>query len=80
VYEIGLDADLSCVLLDDTKVHEGFQDTQGRTADAVLAGVKSAIASTGVKNVLVAGHSLGNLFDIPRICTCAYGFLSKVPR
>lgn len=44
---------------DDTKVHQGFQDTQGRTADGVLSGVQNAIAKTGVKNILVTGHSLG---------------------
>ncbi|EIN06312.1 alpha/beta-hydrolase [Punctularia strigosozonata HHB-11173 SS5] len=43
----------------DTKVHQGFQETQGRTADGVLSGVQNAIAKTGVKNILVTGHSLG---------------------
>ncbi|EKM59656.1 uncharacterized protein PHACADRAFT_114705 [Phanerochaete carnosa HHB-10118-sp] len=40
-------------------VHDGFQQTQGRTADLVLSTVKSALASTGYTNVLVTGHSLG---------------------
>lgn len=43
----------------DTLVHDGFQDTQGRTADTILSTVQSALASTGYKNVLVTGHSLG---------------------
>jgi len=41
------------------QVHEGFQDTFERTADGVLAGVQSGLASTGATNVLVTGHSLG---------------------
>lgn len=40
-------------------VHDGFQKTQGRTADLVLSTVKSALASTGYTNVLTTGHSLG---------------------
>ena len=40
-------------------MHDGFQDTQGRTADIVLSTVQSALASSGAKNVLVTGHSLG---------------------
>ncbi|PSR74465.1 hypothetical protein PHLCEN_2v9812 [Hermanssonia centrifuga] len=40
-------------------VHDGFQDTQGRTADIVLSTVQSALASTGFKRVLTTGHSLG---------------------
>lgn len=42
-----------------SKVHDGFQETQGRTADIVLSTVKSALSSTGFKRVLVTGHSLG---------------------
>ncbi|KAH9859057.1 alpha/beta-hydrolase [Lenzites betulinus] len=41
------------------KLHSGFQDTQGRTADIVMSTVQSALASTGFKQVLVTGHSLG---------------------
>ncbi|KAJ7157706.1 alpha/beta-hydrolase [Mycena crocata] len=41
------------------KVHSGFQDTFQRTADGLLAGVKAQLASTGVKKVVVTGHSLG---------------------
>jgi len=41
------------------KVHDGFQNTQGRTADLVLSTVKSALSSSGFKNVLTTGHSLG---------------------
>ncbi|KAL4246808.1 AB hydrolase superfamily protein [Abortiporus biennis] len=40
-------------------VHDGFQATQGRTADLVLSTVQSALSSTGFKRVLVTGHSLG---------------------
>ncbi|KAJ6452640.1 alpha/beta-hydrolase [Mycena sanguinolenta] len=40
-------------------VHSGFQATFERTADGLLAGVMSGLASTGVKKVLVTGHSLG---------------------
>ncbi|KAJ3532827.1 hypothetical protein NM688_g7367 [Phlebia brevispora] len=40
-------------------VHDGFQDTQGRTADEVLSAVQSALSSTGFKRVLCTGHSLG---------------------
>ncbi|KAF7342366.1 hypothetical protein MVEN_01825200 [Mycena venus] len=41
------------------KVHDGFQQTFQRTADGLLAGVKTNLASTGVKKVVVTGHSLG---------------------
>nr|VWO96219.1 Acetylornithine/succinyldiaminopimelate aminotransferase (ACOAT) (DapATase) (Succinyldiaminopimelate transferase) (EC (EC [Ganoderma boninense] len=41
------------------QLHSGFQATQGRTADLVLATVKSALADSGFKKVLVTGHSLG---------------------
>ncbi|THH26543.1 hypothetical protein EUX98_g7640 [Antrodiella citrinella] len=41
------------------EVHDGFQATQGRTADLVLSTVKSALSSSGFKTVLVTGHSLG---------------------
>lgn len=44
---------------DDVKLHSGFQDTQGRTADIVMATVQSGLASTGFQRVLVTGHSLG---------------------
>ena len=44
---------------DDVKLHSGFQDTQGRTADLVLSTVQDGLSSTGFKNVLVTGHSLG---------------------
>ncbi|KAJ6493900.1 alpha/beta-hydrolase [Mycena vitilis] len=40
-------------------VHAGFQDTFERTADSLLAGVLAGLKSTGVKKVLVTGHSLG---------------------
>jgi len=40
-------------------VHDGFQQTFERTADGLLAGVMSGLASTGVKKVVVTGHSLG---------------------
>ena len=41
------------------RLHSGFQDTQGRTADAVLSAVQGALADTGFARVLVTGHSLG---------------------
>ncbi|KAI0941021.1 hypothetical protein AcV7_003241 [Taiwanofungus camphoratus] len=41
------------------QVHDGFQQTQGRTADLILSTVQSALSSTGYTNVLVTGHSLG---------------------
>jgi hypothetical protein len=37
-------------------VHDGFQQTQGRTADIVLSTVNSALTSTGFKRVLVTGN------------------------
>jgi hypothetical protein len=53
---------LSCLttrILEDIQVHDGFQKTFERTADGMLEGVRSALASTGVSKVLVTGHSLG---------------------
>ncbi|KAJ3489865.1 hypothetical protein NLI96_g1827 [Meripilus lineatus] len=44
---------------DGIKVHDGFQDTQGRTSDVVLSTVKSALTSSGYTKVLTTGHSLG---------------------
>ncbi|KAG6864286.1 hypothetical protein C0991_010805 [Blastosporella zonata] len=41
------------------QVHDGFQKTFERTADGLLAGVQAGLASKGVSNVLVTGHSLG---------------------
>ncbi|KAI0295641.1 Alpha/Beta hydrolase protein [Multifurca ochricompacta] len=41
------------------KVHDGFAEAHGRSADAVLSAVKSGLQSTGLKSVLVTGHSLG---------------------
>lgn len=41
-----------------TLVHDGFQETQGRTADTVLSTVKSALSSTGYTRVLVTGKEL----------------------
>ncbi|KAJ6459180.1 alpha/beta-hydrolase [Mycena vitilis] len=41
------------------KVHSGFQLTFQRTADGLLSDVQDAIQSTGVKKVVVTGHSLG---------------------
>ncbi|KAH9942498.1 alpha/beta-hydrolase [Epithele typhae] len=43
----------------DVQLHDGFQEAQGRTADAVLAAVTQALADTGFKSVMVTGHSLG---------------------
>ncbi|KAI0821680.1 Alpha/Beta hydrolase protein [Trametes gibbosa] len=44
---------------DGVKLHSGFQDTQGRTADLIMSTVQSGLSSTGFKQVLVTGHSLG---------------------
>ncbi|KAJ6459968.1 alpha/beta-hydrolase [Mycena sanguinolenta] len=41
------------------KVHDGFQSTFERTADGLLAGVQAQLQATGVKKVVVTGHSLG---------------------
>ncbi|KAI0030640.1 alpha/beta-hydrolase [Vararia minispora EC-137] len=54
-----LNATLFPGVSDNVQVHEGFAETQGRTADAVLAAVQSGLASTGFSKVLVTGHSLG---------------------
>ena len=43
----------------EVKLHDGFQKTQGRTADLVLSTVQSGLAASGFKKVLVTGHSLG---------------------
>lgn len=40
-------------------MHDGFMDTQARTADIVFSTVSAALESTGSKSVLVTGHSLG---------------------
>lgn len=45
--------------LGSVKVHGGFQDTWLRTADSVLAQVKSALAAHPGSAVLTVGHSLG---------------------
>ncbi|KAF8209142.1 alpha/beta-hydrolase [Mycena galopus ATCC 62051] len=41
------------------QVHSGFQSTFERTADGLLAGVQLQLSATGVKKVVVTGHSLG---------------------
>ena len=38
-----------------SQVHDGFQSTQGRSADEVLSAVQSALSSTGFKTVLCTG-------------------------
>lgn len=40
-------------------VHEGFQKTFERTADDILAGVRTSLTATGWNKVALAGHSLG---------------------
>jgi hypothetical protein len=40
-------------------VHDGFQQTFERTVDSLLAGVMDGLKSTGVKKIVVTGHSLG---------------------
>ena len=44
---------------DGVLVHDGFHETQGRTADIVLSTVQSALSSSGFTRVLCTGHSLG---------------------
>ncbi|KAK7045011.1 lipase-3 domain-containing protein [Favolaschia claudopus] len=41
------------------KVHDGLQSTFQRTADGLLSGVQAGLQSTGVKKVVVTGHSQG---------------------
>ena len=41
------------------KVHDGFQDTFGRTVDNITSTVSSALQSKNVKKLTVVGHSLG---------------------
>ncbi|KAJ7089734.1 alpha/beta-hydrolase [Mycena belliarum] len=70
-------ADLNVTRFPDTagkgiKVHSGFQQTFERTADGLLAGVKKALADTGVKKVSVTGHSLG-----AAIATMTGAFIKK---
>jgi len=43
----------------DVKVHKGFADAHGKSANEVLSAVKSGLQSTGTNSVLVTGHSLG---------------------
>ncbi|KAI0262336.1 alpha/beta-hydrolase [Gloeopeniophorella convolvens] len=43
----------------DVKVHDGFSETHGRSADVVLSTVRSALQTTGAQKVAVTGHSLG---------------------
>ncbi|OJT14911.1 hypothetical protein TRAPUB_8534 [Trametes pubescens] len=57
--QVGANSTLFPQAGDDVKLHSGFQDTQGRTADIVMATVQSGLASTGFQRVLVTGHSLG---------------------
>lgn len=49
---------------DGVLVHDGFQDTQGRTADIVLSTVQSALSSSGFKRVLVTGLYITRSFHI----------------
>ncbi|KAL1739701.1 Alpha/Beta hydrolase protein [Schizophyllum fasciatum] len=41
------------------KVHNGFADQHAKTAESVLAAVKSALSTHGAKSVTTVGHSLG---------------------
>lgn len=53
-----LGTSLSCshAMPEGSLVHDGFQDTQGRTADLVLSTVKSSLSATGFKRVLTTGE------------------------
>jgi hypothetical protein len=44
---------------DSVKVHNGFADTQERTAEQVLGGVLLGLEQKNISRVLVVGHSLG---------------------
>ncbi|KAI0782829.1 alpha/beta-hydrolase [Abortiporus biennis] len=57
--QVGLNSTLFPSSASGALVHDGFQATQGRTADLVLSTVQAALSSTGYKRVLVTGHSLG---------------------
>jgi hypothetical protein len=59
-----------CWRIAGSKVHDGFQETQGRTADAVLSTVKSALASTGFKRVLTTGVFRSSLVLLSGIADC----------
>ncbi|KAF9024622.1 alpha/beta-hydrolase [Hymenopellis radicata] len=50
---------ISGVNVDDIKVHSGFQNTFERTAAEVMRAVQDGLTSTGSKNLIVTGHSLG---------------------
>jgi hypothetical protein len=54
-----LDPDLFPGIASSVQVHNGFRDSQARSAPAVLAAVQSALAQTGTTSVTVVGHSLG---------------------
>ncbi|KAF8513711.1 lipase class 3 family protein [Hysterangium stoloniferum] len=41
------------------EVHNGFQDTQARSAPAILAAVQTALSTHGATSVTLVGHSLG---------------------
>ncbi|KAJ7872431.1 alpha/beta-hydrolase [Mycena leptocephala] len=45
--------------LQTSNMHDGFQQTFERTADSLLAGVMDGLKSTGLKKIVVTGHSLG---------------------
>ncbi|EIN05744.1 alpha/beta-hydrolase [Punctularia strigosozonata HHB-11173 SS5] len=55
----GLNETLFKDVPDGVEVHDGFQGAHGRSADAVLSTVQSALADSGAKKLLVVGHSLG---------------------
>ena len=54
-----LDGSLFPGLSSSIKAHKGFADEQAKTAAAVLAAVKTAIAKHAATQVTIVGHSLG---------------------
>ncbi|KAJ3487874.1 hypothetical protein NLI96_g3231 [Meripilus lineatus] len=43
----------------DVKVHDGFADSQARSAADILAAVRTALSSNNANQVTIVGHSLG---------------------
>lgn len=54
-----LDSTLFPGISKDIKVHDGFASQQAKTANDVLAAVKTALNKSGFKKVTCVGHSLG---------------------
>ncbi|KAJ7623647.1 lipase class 3 family protein [Roridomyces roridus] len=59
-----LNATLFPGLSSSIEAHSGFANEQAKTATAVLAAVKLAISTFGVKKVTIVGHSLGGAIGL----------------